>query len=368
MNDDKKFSVLQHAGLVAGKVNQDLDVITQELVQVFGDNISALMLVGGFGRGEGAVLVENGQVTPVNDYDLVMIVDHPCDLSRIDEIRRNLAERLGVWWVDISTYTVAKLRRLRYTMYAYDLKYASQVIYGDPSILSLIPEMDPTKMPLAEAEVQFYTRLWCFLGPFSARFLEQQPTDEERFFLANQLSKALLACSDALLILNGLYHHSYVERLRRFEETFYNRDGLLQLIREATEFKLCPTRNISYDTIERWFQVRQMFLDTMWDFVSQMYGREFQGWQHYAWWYRNNPKRVIHRLGYLILKRNLRHEKRIRVNLAQLFLLATFEQGRVDPDLFDLAKRELSKLTGTDQSELDWDTARAMAVRLRMEI
>ena len=36
-------------------------VITKELVRVFSDNISVLILVGGFGRGEGAVLVENGQ-------------------------------------------------------------------------------------------------------------------------------------------------------------------------------------------------------------------------------------------------------------------------------------------------------------------
>lgn len=51
-----------------------------------------------------------------------------------------------------------------------------------------------------------------------------------------------------------------------------------------------------------------------------------------------------------------------------LFLLATSEQGQVDPDLFDLAKRELSKITGTDQSPLDWDAARTMAARLRMEV
>jgi hypothetical protein len=182
------------------------------------------------------------------------------------------------------------------------------------------------------------------------------------------LSKALLACSDALLILNGLYHHSYAERLRRFGEAFQDRDDLLPLIREATEFKLRPTQDIRYDVVKRWFQVRRVFLHTMWNFVSQMYGREFRDWQAYAWWYRNNPRQVLHRLGYLILRRNLRHEKRIRVNLAQLFLLATFEQGRVDPDLFDLAKRELSKITGTDQSPLDWDAARAMAARLRMEI
>jgi hypothetical protein len=367
MNAVRGFSACPDGELVAEKVRQDLNLITKKLLQVYGRHISALILVGGFGRGEGAVVVDNGRVTPVNDYDLVMIVDQPCDLSRIGEIRRDLAQRLGVWWVDISTYTVAKLRRLRFTMYTYDLKYGIQVIHGDPSLLSLIPEMDPARMPLAEAEREFFTRLWCFLGPFSVEFLEQQPTDEEKFFLANQLSKALLACSDALLILNGLYHHSYAERLRRFEIAFKDRDDLFALVREATEFKLRPTRDIRYDVVERWFQVRRVFLDTMRDFVSQMYGRQFQHWPAYAWWYRNNPRQVLHRLAHVVVKRSLRYEKRIKVNLAQLFLLSAFEQRQVDTGLFDLAKRQLSSITGTDQPLLDWDAARGLATRLRME-
>jgi hypothetical protein len=366
---NRRFSIFQYNDLVNKKVNQDLGVITEKLTRAFGGNIAALVLVGGFGRGEGAVLIENGQVRPVNDYDLAMIIDQPCDLGCIGEIRRDLAQRLGAWWVDISTYTVTKLRRLHYTMYAYDLKYGSQVIYGNPSLLSLIPEMDPQKMPLVEAEVQFFTRLWCFLGPFSTRFLGQQPTDEEKFFLANQLSKALLACSDALLILNGLYHPSYAERLCRFEVAFRDRDDLLPLIREATEFKLHPTRDIGYNVVERWFQVRRLFLSTMWNFVSQMYERRFQDWQAYAWRYRNNPKTILRRLAHLVVKHSLQYERRISINLAQLLLLVSFEgSDQIDADLFDLAKRELSKVAGTNQSVLDWEQARAIAAQLRMEI
>lgn len=368
---DSQFTInkLGNRDMVQARISADLSIVIDQLTKDIGTNLVSLILVGGFGRGEGAILIENGEAIPINDYDFVMVLRKQCDVNLIAKIRRELAEKIGIWWVDISVYTVDQLRRLRYTMYNYDLKYGSQVIYGDPSILSLVPNMDPAKMPLVEAEIQFHTRLWCFLGPFSVQYLEKLPTEEDKFFLANQLSKALLACSDALLILNGQYHYSYAERLRRFEAVFQDRTDLLPLIREATEFKLHPTREIHYDVIERWFHVRHIFLDTMWYFVNQLYWRQFHDWRGYAWHYRYNFRQVLFRLGHLLLKRNLQHEQRIRVNLAQLFLLASFEQrDQFDNSLFDLAKLELSKIVTLDQSALDWDTVRDLAVQLRMEV
>ena len=38
--------------------------------------------------------------------------------------------------------TISKLKRLYPTIFNYDLKYGSKVIYGDKNILDLIPEMD----------------------------------------------------------------------------------------------------------------------------------------------------------------------------------------------------------------------------------
>ena len=40
---------------------------------------------------------------------------------------------------------------MAFTMYSYDLKYASKTIYGNEKILDLIPNMDKSKMPILEA-------------------------------------------------------------------------------------------------------------------------------------------------------------------------------------------------------------------------
>jgi hypothetical protein len=64
----------------------------------------------------------------------------------------------------MSQKTPAELRKLNPSIYNYDLKYASKVIQGDPDVLNLIPEMDPSKLPLKEGKTLFFTRLWTLLG------------------------------------------------------------------------------------------------------------------------------------------------------------------------------------------------------------
>ena len=108
------------------KIKSDLEKTRIKLLREF-SGIEALILVGGFGRGEGSVLREANEIEPINDYDIVMVSRQPIGVSKIDYLRKELAKELDIWWVDISNYTLNKLTRLRYTMYNYDLKYGSHV-------------------------------------------------------------------------------------------------------------------------------------------------------------------------------------------------------------------------------------------------
>ena len=67
----KQFTVYDEKNIDAG-IQSDLEKITAILHQNFHDEIQDLILVGGFGRGEGSVLIENGVHKPVNDYDIVL--------------------------------------------------------------------------------------------------------------------------------------------------------------------------------------------------------------------------------------------------------------------------------------------------------
>lgn len=348
-------------------VQSHLSIISNRLTREF-PNVVALILVGGFGRGEGGVIISQDNIRPVNDYDIVMIVENNTELQRLREIRQALAQKLNIWWVDISVYQKDKLRRLPFSMYVHDLKYGNYVFYGDKDITLLIPEMDSRKMPLVEVEIEFFTRMWCFLGPFSVEFLGRQLTSDEAFFLANQMSKALLTCSDAYLLLKGAYHHSYAERLERLTKLYPEKKDLHPLIKWATDFKLRPATQIELNLIDMYFNVKKVYLETMFFFVCQMYRKKFQNWFDYARAYYYNYKTAIRRIGYLLIRRDRRLERKLKINLAQLYLVAAYQRENIDEVLLTNAKKQVAQITKDDYSNYDWEMMRQLTADLRMKI
>jgi hypothetical protein len=361
------FTVYETRPDIDAAIRADLDFLSASLRRA-DPGTQALVLVGGFGRGEGSVLIEGDQVRPVNDYDLVMVTTDHVDRDELRALRRQLADSLSVTWVDVTPRSPAALRRLPFTIYNYDLKYGSRVLYGDPAILAQIPSMDPRRMPLVEAELQFFTRLWCFLGAFSTDYLAHPPGAEAAFFLTNQMSKAILACVDTMLIIDGQYHHSYRERRDRFLRRRGDRGQLAELARWAAEFKLRPTRNMEHDPVALWRTVRSVYLQTWLEFAGRRYRRLGGDWQAYAWRYRWNGFNLLRRLGHLILRRSLHYERKLRVDVAQLYLLLAFDGKREAPGWLARAKRQLMSVAGHDVTALTWDEARALVAGLRMEV
>lgn len=352
---------------INGKVENDMRVIANRLSREY-EGIVALILVGGFGRGEGSVLIKNYATKVVNDYDIVMITEKPMCLGQIDKIKGELAKEVGITWIDIYAHDIGKLKRLRKTIFNYDLKYASHVFWGDPGILFLIPEMDPSKMPLVEGEKLFVTRLWTFLGPFSVEFLDRELSDDEAFFLANQMSKALLACIDVLLLSKGAYHPSYIERNKRVKDVYPDMEGFYEMFDWAVDFKLKPKLNAYGDLIKLYLQVKDLYLEIMRDFLRLLYKKTFSDWFEYCSLYRKNYRILLKRAAYLVLRRSLRYEKKLDVDIAQVYLVASYHNGLIDKKYFRAGLHCLSKLTGKCQDDLSWEEARRLAAELRNTI
>ena len=53
---------------ISNRINSDIDKIALYLNNNI-DCIESLVLAGGFGRGEGSVLVDRDRIQPINDYD-----------------------------------------------------------------------------------------------------------------------------------------------------------------------------------------------------------------------------------------------------------------------------------------------------------
>lgn len=210
--------------------------------------ISAVVLGGGYGRGEGGVCrLPNGTEGLHNDYDFFVISDNISLSAKrrlknfLDGLSRKFTSDIGID-VDFSPpKNKRELGRMEFNMMWQELKHGHLVILGDKNILDLLPEYDIQHMPALEGVKLMLNR---GTGLILSKDKMAGKLDEEYLeFTRRNIYKAWNACGDICLISTGNYHWSYVERLKRLEQ-YRGNDPLvgkfLGEIKEALEYKLLP--------------------------------------------------------------------------------------------------------------------------------
>ena len=189
----------------------DVEYIVEQIIDNI-DGVVSIYLCGGYGRDEGAWIIENDEVLPYNDYDFVVITDSAVEREKLNSIRKECADAVGIHWVDIDIYTIAKINRLKNTQKNVDLAFASKLVYGEDVINRAY--LSASKLGFEDIEVEYFTRLWTFWGT-ACLLKKTELSKEESVFFNNQMAKAILACVDCVLIKHNLYDTSYVERVNR---------------------------------------------------------------------------------------------------------------------------------------------------------
>jgi hypothetical protein len=338
---------------INSKILQDMEHIKNTLLNEFRNDIIAILLTGGFGRGEGGILIDNiniDKIKIVNDYDLHVITKRRIDDKKIKKIADELAKMLNVDHTDVVAQPIYTLGLLKNTQYGYDLKHGNYLVYGNKRILDKLP--DSNCLPQREIEKLFFTRAWCFLGPVKKSFFDGIFTSEEKFFLFNQLTKALLALEESILILHCDYHPSYVEKLGRVKK-YSTDDKLIKYFEWATYFKLKPSYTMDKDPVNSYFEIKDIFFKEMFNILNESYSKNFKSWIEYVEWY---PKRFDVKL--LILLRflwnkNLSYNKFIKVKLAQILLAVDRNRNHVDYTLTEHAERILLEIKKLEKMPKD---------------
>ena len=109
-------------------IRRDISIIESTLKKILID-IEAVYLVGGFGRGEGSVLLFNSKVIMINDYDIVVLTNIKPSLNLIEKILKIIKNKITIKQIDITYYSLSDFKNLNKTVYNYDLKYFSKIIY-----------------------------------------------------------------------------------------------------------------------------------------------------------------------------------------------------------------------------------------------
>jgi hypothetical protein len=215
--------------------------------------LEAILLGGGYGRGEGGVLRTRDGDRPYNDLEFYVCVagNRHINEQRFGRALHVLGEILtpqaGVD-VEFRITSLPELERSAVTMFSYDLVTRHRWLIGSEELLArCLHHREAASIPLHEA-----TRLLMNRGSgllFAKERLEKlnfTPADAD--FARRNIAKAELALGDALLVARGQYHWSARERGIRVEQ-LEPEDAMPWLAdvsrhhAAGVEFKLHPERS-----------------------------------------------------------------------------------------------------------------------------
>lgn len=210
--------------------------------------VAALVLSGGYGRGEGGVFRESADSPPqlYNDVEFFLFLNPGADRGAVAQWcsrhEREGTAQLGVD-VEFKCDDLGALSSGPPTMFWHDLLQGHHVVWGKMDFAARArPEFrDPAMLPPEEATRLLFNRgsgLW-----FASCRLRKGEEDRDGFIERNQM-KARLALADAVLALAGKHHGLCQERGKRIRQGgFSTPPGWEKLVawhEEAVAFKLRP--------------------------------------------------------------------------------------------------------------------------------
>jgi hypothetical protein len=214
--------------------------------------LDALLLGGGYGRGEGGVLKTSGGDLPYNDLEFYLFLKGPPRWNqtlydkRLHRIAEQLTAEAGLE-VEFKLISFEQLRSSPVSMFYYDLVMGHRWIKGREEWLAHCEHHRMAdRIPLCEATRLLMNRCTGLL--FSKERLHRAHfTGKEADFTGRNLAKAQLGFGDVFLAAHGQYHWSCRTRGERLcswnaATDFPRLADLREHHREGVEFKLHPTK------------------------------------------------------------------------------------------------------------------------------
>lgn len=360
---------IHNSEVIDARIESDLKIIKSLLINEFGNKIVSLVLIGGFPRGEGSVLIEKEFIRPLIDYDVVVVVEEKINNVKLRKCSEEIIEKIGLkgknFHIDLITMLGNSIKKLPFTQFNYDFKYAGKVFHGDKNILSLIPEFDVRKMPLETARFLLFNRMINFIYTFSYDFIDKRPpTNEESLLLKYQCLKNILDAGTALLILHGEYSPSYRERNRRFKKLFSDKEDWVKFHQKSTNFKLDPINNkINMDPVDMWFKTKEIYEKMFCLFINQMYKKEFNDWIEFVEFYLKQNRWKLIKLNIFQRIRKLKNKyipsiSKDVIELAEILIIFSLHEAYINEGYLEKAMCMLNFYPDTDLHEDKWEQLR----------
>jgi len=297
------------------KANKMLTRHTEIIVNTIKKRINpiAIYLTGSFGRGEGAVFLNDDKILPLRDYDVLIITLKPISHQILYRIKKEIEERIGIPFVHFSEsdrypfevwltqLTVQDLKVIP-ILKVMDVKYSAKLLWGKD--LRDIIEVEPHDLSTYNA----FMILWGFLSgiiyDLDPQILQKNKFYWRRVDLVYQCLKIYIEMPTALLLLKGRYAPSFSERVNLFSEIYDSqfrhlsaiRPDLPHRIRVALEIRRTLTQEVfDRDKIDLHELLHQVMKDTELTFeyfIAETTGKEI-GTEPLSDWLFENAKRIM---------------------------------------------------------------------------
>ncbi len=266
------MSETTYTGVPSREITKLLDEVLasigSEIEELRLSKLSAVVLGGGYGRGEGGVLHTEHGDRLYNDLDFFVLADGASrsEALAIQNALRGVSEhwekRLGIA-VDFSPVkNVNALCRVSRTLMYQELLRGWRPVWGILDLGEWIPAIPPEELPFSEAARLLLNRGMGLI--FAAERLSGEKPNAD--FVMRNMNKAVLGAGDALLLAARCYRWHGEERVQAFSD-FARQYGISSEIvasyERAYRYNLEPQPVLPEKPWEEWCSCRSMFLDAV---------------------------------------------------------------------------------------------------------
>lgn len=238
-----------HAGgaEVEHRMRAILEDVQRALAAVFSpSDVRAVVLLGGYGRGEGGVERRPGpggvpSEHPHNNLDFLVVLERgeaDAAKAKAHAALAPLSEAHGIG-MDVGAITRDALERSPALVMWFDMRFGHKTVLGDASYVPSLRQFSLHRIPPWDVRNLLTNRGTLLL--INRLLLERgRLGDEEKRTVIKHAMKAIIGAGDAALFFRGRYDWSYVEKRRRMRESEDLPKALRDLYEEATRFRFEP--------------------------------------------------------------------------------------------------------------------------------
>lgn len=228
------------------KTKDFLNTVLKKISNIFkeafnDDQTAALILIGGYGRGEGGITLKDGEYHPHNNLDLLYIYNKHIEKSLVDTVDKTLQDLSKEYDIGIDMFTInkKKLLKLDGLVIGYDMRYGHKTLLGNSSFLKEYKAFSLNNIDPVDVRQLLVNRGTLLL--INRLLLQKsQLTEEEKRLIIKHTIKAIIGYGDALLYFNNAYHWSYAQKQSNMSELLNIDEKIKKLYADALLFRFKP--------------------------------------------------------------------------------------------------------------------------------